>query len=244
MRCFKSVMLMLSFTWAGNYLSAQEAKTPQTDATQIPTADLMLQSIAAKEIVAEGRVRTLNFPADVHAYQVLEKTTDFNFPNHTLREALRAISDQNGTNILLDMKAMEELGMDGEEGVSIVLSDVKLRTALRLLVENAAGARLGYFVDGGVIIVTSRERAGKEMSVRIYQVRDLIKNQESIAALVTVIQNATSPSWNISGEDAPSITPFGTTIVIRQTQSVHDEITSLLNALGEAAEGEQTVSLK
>jgi len=100
-----------------------------------------------------------------------------NFQGVALSDAFDYIRDVTQANIHVDWKSLEAAGVDKGTVVNIRLRDVPVRKLLNLLLNEAGGqggALLTYYADEGVIEVTTREVADKQMITKVYPVEDLI----------------------------------------------------------------------
>ncbi len=108
-----------------------------------------------------------------HALNVM--TPDLNLTGVTLNDALEFIRDVATTNVHVNWPALEAAGVSKETPVNIRLHRVALRKVLGLLLaESSSGAPLTFYVDDGVVEVTTQELADKQLITRIYPVDDLI----------------------------------------------------------------------
>ncbi|MGH7178948.1 MAG: hypothetical protein ACREJC_16345 [Tepidisphaeraceae bacterium] len=100
---------------------------------------------------------------------------EVNLTGVALSDALDFLRDVSGANLHVEWKALEALGVGRDTPVNVRLRSVSLRKVLNIiLAESGAGAPLAYYVDGGVIEVTTKELADKDMITRVYPVEDLI----------------------------------------------------------------------
>jgi len=134
--------------------------------------------------VAGGRAahRVPSRPSDAIIYKQLAKTVDLssltlNTPISSAIEILRN-STEPALNIVVLWKDLREnalveqdtpISMDGVSGI-------RLRTALELLLRAvSSGPReLGYVVDGGVIIIATKESLPIKRVTRVYDISDLV----------------------------------------------------------------------
>lgn len=104
-----------------------------------------------------------------------QKLPEVKFDNVALKDAIDFFRDVTGANIHVNWRAIETAGVGQDTNVQMHLREVSLRKALNLLLSDAgAGVALTYYVDQGVIEVTTRELADKDMFTRVYPVQDLI----------------------------------------------------------------------
>ena len=96
---------------------------------------------------------TANIEAAIN--EQLDQPVEWEFVNLALAEALRLLSVDCGVNIVLDKSALELTGISASEEVSIVLSGITLRSALRILLSDVGGVELTYVIEDEVIKVTT-----------------------------------------------------------------------------------------
>jgi hypothetical protein len=97
------------------------------------------------------------------------------FENVALKDALEFIRDVSSANIHVNWRAIEIAGVSQDTNVNMHLRNVSLRKTLDLLLSEAGGGTaLTYYVDQGVIEVTTKELADKEMLTQVYPVQDLV----------------------------------------------------------------------
>ncbi|MBL6705658.1 MAG: hypothetical protein ISQ06_06065, partial [Planctomycetaceae bacterium] len=186
----------------------------------------------------------------------LNRKTNASFQEVSLADAVKELARQQGVNIVLDKRGLEEEGVSLNEKLSIEVSGISLRSVLKLILDPLnLGTRIG---EDDVIIVTSRQRVAGELDVRVYPVAALVvpisdrvsihTDAESGAAatpvtspapqldfekLIELITSTVDPdSWRQVGGSG-SIVANKTTLslVTRQTPVVHAEIADLLDQL-------------
>jgi hypothetical protein len=98
-----------------------------------------------------------------------------NFTNVTLRDAIDFLKEVSGGNLHVNWKAVEAVGVTPDTMVNLRLRQVSLRKVLStLLTEAAGGPTLTFYVDEGVIEVTTKELADGQMFTLVYPVQDLL----------------------------------------------------------------------
>ena len=81
-----------------------------------------------------------------------------NLDNVSVNDAIDFLRDVSGANIHVNWRALEEVGVGKDAQVNVRLRSVNLRKVLDLVLEEAGGGTaLTYYVDQGVIEVTTRE---------------------------------------------------------------------------------------
>ena len=98
-----------------------------------------------------------------------------NLTGVTLSDALEFIRDVSAANVHVNWNALEAAGVAKDTPINIRLQRVSMRKVLNLLLsESESGAPLTFYVDDGVIEITTREIADKIMVTRVYPIEDLI----------------------------------------------------------------------
>jgi hypothetical protein len=191
-------------------------------------ADGPLSTASASE---KPRLFYLPAPNDVEAriVTVLSERTEVSFSETPLSDALDFLRDFHQINILLDQTALQDEGIDPGTLISLQVSGVTLRSALKLMLEPYA---LAVMVDSEVLKVTTRTRAREKVITRIYPVSDLADQSDDLEALQDAIRAATDGPWNEKGQPgAMSLVPRSKSIVVRHNAAVHDDIVELLSNL-------------
>ena len=107
-------------------------------------------------------------------HEALNKITNVEFPANPLSAVVQYLAEQFGIPILIDRPALEAEGLTGEEEISLVLSGVKLSSALKLMLADVAGTPLTYVVRDEVMMITTEAEADADPTIRVYPVGDLV----------------------------------------------------------------------
>jgi hypothetical protein len=93
-----------------------------------------------------------------------------------LSDVLDFIADTTGANFSVDWKALDAAHVAKDAPITLRLSgNVSLRKVLNMVLDQAAGAGvLTFYVDEGVIEITSQEASDKILYSRIYPIQDLL----------------------------------------------------------------------
>src|SRR5688572_20161461 len=100
---------------------------------------------------------------------------DLDLTGVTLNDAIEFLRDVSGANIHVNWPALEAAGVGKDAQVNLHLRNTSLRKVLQLILREAGtGDLLTYYIDDGIIEITTKELADQEMITRIYPVDDLI----------------------------------------------------------------------
>lgn len=108
--------------------------------------------------------------------QALDRTLpEMKFTGVTFGDAIDFVRDVGGLNIHVNWKALEQEGVTADAPVNIRLRAVSLRKVLNLLLSEAGGSdRIAFYMEDGVVEVTTRALADKKVYTRVYPVDDLV----------------------------------------------------------------------
>src|SRR4051794_26247153 len=134
-----------------------------------------------------------------------------NLDNVSLNDAIDFLRDVSGANIHVNWRALEGIGVGKDTQVNVRLRSVPLRKVLDLVISEAgAGTGLTYYVDQGVIEITTREIADKELFTRVYLVQDLIVEvPDFVGPDFNITQNNSSTSGHGGGGGGGGQSLFG-----------------------------------
>jgi general secretion pathway protein D len=124
-----------------------------------------------------------------------------NLDNVLLSDAIDFLRDVSGANVHVNWRALEAAGVGKDTQVNVRLRTVTLRKVLDLVLgEAGAGVALAYYVDQGVIEITTRELADKDLFTRVYPIQDLIVEvPDFIGPDFNITQNNTQTSGSGGG---------------------------------------------
>ncbi len=187
-------------------------------------------------------------PAEVEARinRVLDSPTQIEFVETPLKDVVDYLKDLHHIEIQLDSRALKQAGVEESAPVTKNLKGISLRSALRLTLAEIADTELTYVIRDEVLLITSKAKAEKLRTTRVYDVADLVVCQDSkaklwddYATLIDVIRETVCPqSWHTNGGKGTikgASMAAARVLVVSQTQQVHEEIEALLKELRSAA---------
>src|SRR6185312_11655641 len=106
--------------------------------------------------------------------QLAQRLPELRFQGVTLADAIDFMRDVSGVNIAVNWRALEAAGVARDTQVNIHLAGISLRKALEMVLNDASGGdAITYYIDEGVVEITTRELADHSMVTRVYPVDDL-----------------------------------------------------------------------
>lgn len=167
--------------------------------------------------------------------KALEQTTSQSFVEVPLAEAVQKLSDTHQIPIVIDQRALEEIGLSFKEPISLSLQGVSLRSFLRLMLRDLD---MTYIIKDDVMQITTVQAAEQNLVIEMYRLPDdLIEESDKIvhAVTATVIPDA----WDVLGGPC-TITNVKNVLIVSATERIHEEIRSFLDKLKNAMEGGST----
>jgi hypothetical protein len=177
----------------------------------------------------------------------LQKLVDAEFVDTPLAQVFDFYAHKLDVQFLMDTRILSEAGITSDTPVTFDLKNVPAEMILRRIFRNLG--EMTYYLDNGVIIVTTSDEANSRLETQVYRIDDLIysppavKNKDTTGlfaqkpykvnydALIDLISGTIQPqTWDQVGGPA-SICPYRGTLVISQTADVHQEIQKLLKDL-------------
>ena len=178
-------------------------------------------------------------PAEHRILKALRSPTTIETIEVPLNDMLEQLSIHHEISILIDQRALNEVGIDPATPLSYSLNGIMLRSALELMLKEI---KLTYIIANESLIITTISRAKKQMTARVYPVSDLTGYQSAdgqtidcLDSLAGMIMTAIDPnSWiEVGGPGSLEVqqSQSGTTLVIMQTHQVHRQIDFILQTL-------------
>lgn len=173
---------------------------------------------------------------------------EVSFEGAPFEQVIEFVREATNVNLHVRWRALEESGVCRDFPVSMRLKDISLERLLRLIFAEQTEAELGYAVEEGVIVISTRDNLRRAQTVVVYDVRDVAewslrgagaagaavseeRVQDGAERLSELIMTCVEPeSWSASG-GVGAIECVGSALVVRQSESAHREIRRLLAEL-------------
>ncbi|MEM6329312.1 MAG: hypothetical protein AAF790_03575, partial [Planctomycetota bacterium] len=151
------------------------------------------------------------------------------FTDTRLDEIIEFVRAEYGLEIVIDILALEDLGIGVDEPMTVNLQGVTLREGLALLLKQL---ELEAIYLHGCLVITTNETAALELSVAVYPVGDLLNRGLSLPGLAGLLSTVVSPdAWQRRGGEG-QIEPLAPgLLVVTQSYRVHRELLAALNAI-------------
>lgn len=174
-----------------------------------------------------GRQTFVNTPQQHVALRAaLAAEVSVDFTDTPLEDAVRQIGEAARADIRLDLPALLDQRVRTREPITLRLTDRKLETVLKAALLDLD---LTWDLRDGVIWITSREVAEGHLSLAVYDVRDLCRNQTESNALIEAITSQTEPdSWDTLGGPGSIEAAQPGCLAINHEERVHRNVLDLL----------------
>ncbi|MCG8649497.1 MAG: DUF4974 domain-containing protein [Pirellulales bacterium] len=146
----------------------------------------------------------------------MDDETSQTFIELPLEDAVRQLSKTHGIPMVIDRRALEEIGLTPDQPVTISLQEVSLRAFLRLMLRELD---LSYVVENEVLIITTTEAAKNNLMLETYVIPPILagKGEQVVMALTTTVHSA---QWERVGGPC-AVAVIENVVVVSATQSVH-----------------------
>jgi hypothetical protein len=143
-----------------------------------PSAEVWQQLTERRRKWADVDLRH-DSPAEARIRAELDNTTNVDFFDTPLKDAMEYLADLHGIVIILDDPALQDEGIQTDVPITQSLSGISLRSALRIILQQH---QLTYIIEDEVMKITTELAAEDEtrMQTRIYPVGDLVLTPDAL----------------------------------------------------------------
>lgn len=185
-------------------------------AEEIPP-DNELNSIVADELRAEAI-------AELRLRKILLEPTAIEFIDTPLYDVIDYLEELHDIQIELATAALDAVGLGSDTPITRNLKGISLRSALKLMLGDM---ELTYIIHDEVLQITTLEDAEATAVTRVYNVADLLDENQSTDELAEVVNVAAASHPDGSG----TIVGFGNSLVATVPHARQDSIARLLARL-------------
>jgi hypothetical protein len=102
----------------------------------------------------------------------MEKIIDVEFVETPLEQALGNLSEKTQIQFHMDNRALNDAGITSDTPITFHLKNMPTEMILRLLFRDVS---ISYWLEDGVVIVTTQDEVDAHLETRFYRVNDLLK---------------------------------------------------------------------
>lgn len=175
----------------------------------------------------------------------LDEKTSIDFIDEPLSGVVQYFKSSHHIEILIDMKALEDVSLGTDTPVSKSLQNVKFRSALNLILHDLD---LAWVIANEVLMITTSEEAEMHLTTRVYDVTELVAVRDpggepwqDFDSLIRAVTSAIDPeSWGgVGGPGSIAELEYrgASVLIVRQRLDCHAQIRKLLDDLATIADG-------
>jgi type II secretory pathway component GspD/PulD (secretin) len=210
----------------GGKTKPSAVKRPNTKQVAQPKAAATKAALKAKKVPARGSsMATLRIRA------ALGDETTQSFIELPLQDAVQQLSQTHDIPMVVDKRALEEIGLTPDTPVSLSLRNVSLRSFLRLMLRQLD---LTYMVKDEVMQITTVETAEQNLVVEMYKFSEELteKGDKILKALTSSVVPA---AWDVKGGPC-SVTGIDNVLIVSAPEEIHEEVVEFQRKLQQAFE--------
>ena len=174
--------------------------------------------------------------AELAILKALAEPTTLDFIDEPLQGVMDYFSKQHEIEIVIDIRALEDVNIGTDEPITVQIDGVSLRSGLDLILRNLD---LTWTIYSEVFLITTLDQADLLLTTKTYDVGDLVVCQDEdgrpwddYGSLIDIITWTVAPdSWEVDGGPVGYTFASAKVLVIRQTCQVHLEIAQLLDTI-------------
>jgi hypothetical protein len=151
---------------------------------------------------------------------VLAKNIDVDFVDMPLEQVKNYLSDATKVQFHLDRKALAEGSVTTDTPITFSMKKIPAEKILQLMLREL---NVGYWLDDGIVIITTQEEVDAHLETRFYKVNDLldlVNYSASISKMVTKPSTPTGPNDSFENQNK-----------VRTLQEVKDDYAVNVNNL-------------
>jgi len=199
---------------------------------------LALLDRATKVKPGEGPIALWNIdPGEGKIRQALQSSTELDFVEASLEDVVDYLSHRHDIEIVIDRRALEDVGLPTDTPITRNLKGISLRSALRLMLRELD---LTYYIQDGLLLITTPESGCSRMVTVLYPIEDLLPadcktpqqrteyGQKLAEMVAAIIQPQTWEDVGGPGSAAPFCTTTLDLLVVSHAPDVHPEVAGLL----------------
>jgi hypothetical protein len=177
---------------------------------------------------------TSNPAANEKIVQALDQKLTVGFNDLQLDTALAELGEQTGIEIIIDRRALEEIGLTPDTPATARIKNASLRTILRFMLRELD---LTYRIHDELMVITTIEACEQNLCNRVYFLEGTGALNQDINGVARVIQTTIVPeTWEALGGPS-TIAPMAQgdgvrpAIIVAAPSDVHEQIADLFAAM-------------
>ncbi len=165
--------------------------------------------------------------------EALRQPVTMRFEEAPLHEVVTEFERQVRIPVALDLRALDDAGLDADTPVTFRCEQLAARHALDLMLSEIELS----WCNKQLLVITTKEKADEQLIVRVYPVADLIADgssgEHNFQELLDTISSTVAPeTWDsVGGQGSMRPVSVASAFVMSQTREVHEGVEDLLFAI-------------
>ena len=201
-------------------------KRPNTRPVSQSKAAAVKAALKAKRDPARG-----SSMAALRIRATLGDETTQTFIELPLADAVQQLSRTHDIPIVVDKRALEEIGLTADTPVTLSLRNVSLRSFLRLMLRELD---LTYMVKDEVMQITTVEAAEQNLIVEMYTFSEELTDKAD-KILKALTSSIVPDAWDEKGGPC-SVTGIDNVLIVAAPEVIHEDVVEFLRKLQQAFE--------
>jgi hypothetical protein len=228
-----------SVAWADADNPFEDAATAQPAAEAVVGAreSLAVVERAPPQIIGLRDADDSDLRAEAKIREQLNRPTTMEFVDTPLQDAVDYLKDLHGIEIQLDTSALGDAGVGTDTPITGTMKGISLRSALRLLLGRMSTPLTTVIRDGVLLITTPKAERGM-VALQIYDVGDLVDDEDDIEALGKLLQTLLTPPGqpkNKAASESLLILGLHELLFVRAPINDQDEVARILGVIRKKA---------
>jgi hypothetical protein len=196
-------------------------KQPNTKKAAQPKAEAAKATRKAKKLSGRGATE-----ATLRIRAALGDETTQSFVELPLSDVVQQLSETHAIPMVVDNRALEEIGLSAEEPVTLSLSRISLRSFLRLMLRDLD---LTYIVKDELMQITTVETAEQNLVVEMYRFSKTLTPKADII-LKALTSSVVPDAWDVKGGPC-TVTVIDNVLIVSATEQIHEDVIEFLQKL-------------
>ena len=144
------------------------------------------------------------------------------------------IEQMTGMQVRVDEQAMTDCGIDFGDDIVIPLwleGETVAFVATLLSRQIGGGYEFVWYVEEGLLTLTTLEKANETYVTRQYPIGDLLSQDCDSETIIFLLEESTSGPWDADEPGTGTISEVGNVLFVRQTHRVQQEVAEILAGL-------------
>lgn len=159
----------------------------------------------------------------------LAKKATVKFSEATLKEVVKWLQEEQGLSVLIHQQ--EIIADGGGASLSESITDELKDAPIYQLLDRLRMLGLGWYMDEGLVHLTSLEKSQEHMTTVSYLIGDLVDAGFEAKRIMMAVQQGIRAEWEVADGVGGRMVLLGDVLFVRQPESIQRQIAGLLEAL-------------